>query len=294
MSAAHLRELLASEKSLLVPGVYNAFVAKIFEKRGFKALYTGGYAAAAANYALPDIGLMTGDEMAAHVARISIGSTLPIIADADNGYGDVVNVVRTVQEFERAGAAAVQIEDQVFPKRCGHMEGKKVISCEDMVSKVHAALEARRNPDTVIIARTDAIAVTGLDDAIQRMRAYVEAGADVIFPDAPRSEEELRRIAEEVEADLVVNITEHGKTPMFSAEDLETLGYSIILYPTTTLFAAAHSALEVADALLSKGTTEEMLDHLMPFADVNEVLELGEWQREEDKALDRETGGTIS
>ncbi len=194
-AAASLRRLLSSGDTILVPGAYNALVARVLEQSGFAAIYTGGYGAAAATYGLPDIGIMTGTEMADHVSRIGRAVSVPIIADADTGYGELVNVGRTVREFERAGAAAIQIEDQVFPKRCGHMEGKRVIPRDEMVKKVRAALAARSNPDTVIIARTDAIAVTGVDDAIDRMQAYAEAGADVIFPDAPNSTDEMRSIA---------------------------------------------------------------------------------------------------
>ena len=184
-SASKLRARLATGETLFVPGAYNPMVARILELEGFQAIYTGGYAAAAANFALPDIGLMTQTEMCDHVSRVARAISIPIIADADTGFGELTNVARAVREYERAGAAAVQIEDQVFPKRCGHMEGKKVIPGPDMVRKVRAAIAARSNPDTVIIARSDAIAVTGLDDAIERMKAYKAEGADVIFPTRP-------------------------------------------------------------------------------------------------------------
>ena len=196
--ARRLRERLATGEVLLIGGAYNALVARIYERAGFEALYTGGYAAAAANFALPDIGLMTQTEMCGHVERISKSVSLPLVSDADTGFGELTNVARTVREYERAGAAAIQLEDQTFPKRCGHMEGKKVIPRDEMVRKVRAALAARANPDTVIIARTDAIAVNGVDDAIDRLSAYAEAGADVLFPDAPRSLEEMHAIASAV------------------------------------------------------------------------------------------------
>jgi 2,3-dimethylmalate lyase len=283
-AAARLRARLDGP-TLLVPGAYNPLVARIFERHGFEAIYAGGYAAAAATYGLPDIGLLTQNEMAEHVARIAAAVDVPVIADADTGYGDLANVARTVREFERAGAAAVQIEDQVFPKRCGHLEGKQVIPREEMVRKVRAALDARCDPETVIIARTDAIAVTGLADAVERMHAYVEAGADVIFPDAPRSVEELRAIGAEIGKPLIANMSEHGKTPLLDVSTLAELGYGIALFPSSALFAAARSAHEVAEVLMSTGTTAGILERLEPFPDVNDLLDLAGWQNAEAKAL---------
>jgi len=280
--AGRLRELLAGE-AILVPGAYNPLVARILEQSGFPAIYAGGYGAAAATFGLPDIGIMTGTEMAEHVARIARSVSIPIVADADTGYGELVNVARTVREFERAGAAAVQIEDQVFPKRCGHLEGKRVIPRDEMVKKVRAALAARANPETVIIARTDAIAVTGLDDAIDRMRAYAGAGADVIFPDAPSSVEELRAIAEAIDLPLVANMSEHGKTPLLTRDEIAALGYAIALFPSSTLFAAARSAREIAGLLARDGTTRNGLDRIMEFGEFNEVVGLSAWQDEEER-----------
>jgi 2-methylisocitrate lyase-like PEP mutase family enzyme len=277
-----LRELLEGE-TILVPGAYNALVARVLEDAGFPAVYAGGYAAAAASYALPDIGIVTGAEMAEHVSRIARSVSVPVIADADTGYGELVNVARTVRELERAGAAAVQLEDQVFPKRCGHMEGKRVIPRDEMVRKLRVALDARSDPETVIVARTDAIAVTGLDDAVDRLRAYAEAGADVLFPDAPRSVDELRTIAAALEAPLVANMSEHGKTPLLSAAEIAELGYAIALYPSSTLFAAAQSARQLAEILKRDGTTRDELDRLMPFGELNELVGLAAWQAEEAK-----------
>jgi 2-methylisocitrate lyase-like PEP mutase family enzyme len=284
--ARRLRERLATGEVLLVGGAYNALVARIYERAGFEALYTGGYAAAAANFALPDIGLMTQTEMCAHVERISRAVALPLISDADTGFGELTNVARTVREYERAGAAAIQLEDQTFPKRCGHLEGKRVIPRDEMVRKVRAALAARTSPDTIVIARTDAIAVNGLDDAIDRLAAYAEAGADVLFPDAPRSVEEMHAIAAAVgEKPLVANYSEHGKTPLLTAEETHAAGFSVCLYPTTSLFAAAQSALEIATALQRDRTSREVLDRLMVFDELNELLGLSAWQEAEEQAL---------
>ncbi|MGI9659659.1 MAG: isocitrate lyase/PEP mutase family protein, partial [Gaiellaceae bacterium] len=207
-SAQRLRHLLAEDGALLVPGAYNPLVARILELEGFSAIYAGGYAAAAAAHGLPDIGLVTMSELTDHLARITRVIDVPLIADADTGFGELTNTARAVREYERAGVAGVQIEDQVFPKRCGHMEGKQVVAGDKMAEKVRAAVAARSNPDTVIIARTDAIAVTGLDDAIERMKAYEAAGADVIFPDAPTSVDDMRTIRAEIGLPLVANMSE--------------------------------------------------------------------------------------
>lgn len=283
--ARRLRDRLATGEVLLVGGAYNALVARIYEQAGFEALYTGGYAAAAASFALPDIGLMTQTEMCDHVERISKAVSLPLICDADTGFGELTNVARTVREYERAGAAAIQLEDQTFPKRCGHMEGKKVIPRDDMVRKVRAALEARSNPDTIVIARSDAIAVNGLDDAIDRLAAYAEAGADVLFPDAPRTIEEMRTIACAVGGKpLIANYSEHGKTPLLTAEETAEVGFHICMYPTTSLFAAVRSALEIATALQRDRTSRGVLDQLMVFGELNELLGLSAWQEAEEKA----------
>jgi 2,3-dimethylmalate lyase len=284
-SASVLRRRLASGEPLFAPGAYNALVARVMERAGFDALYLGGYAAAAANFALPDIGLMTQPEMCGHIERIAKAVSLPIIADADTGFGDVTNVARTVREYESAGAAAVQIEDQTFPKRCGHLDGKSVIDRDEMVRKVRSAVAARTDPDTVIIARTDAIAVTGLDDAIDRLRAYAGAGADVLFPDAPRSADEIKAIVGAVDKPVVANFSEHGKTPLLSATEAAELGVAVAIYPTTALFAAVRSAIEIADTLRRDGTSREVLDRLTEFDDLNELLGLSAWQREESDAL---------
>ena len=285
-SARRLRTRLATGEPLLLPGAYNALTARILELAGHEAIYTGGYAAAAANWALPDIGLMTQTEMLGHIGRVSGAVSLPVVSDADTGFGDLINVARTVREYERAGAAAVQLEDQVFPKKCGHMEGKRVIPRDEMVAKVRAALAARTNPDTVIIARTDAIAVTGLDDAIDRMNAYADAGADVIFPDAPRSVEELRAIREGVRpgAQLLVNFSENGKTPLLDLKTVGELGYTIALYPSSLLFAAVQSALEIAALLKGEGMSASAVGRMVGFDELNDgILGKAAWQAEEER-----------
>ncbi|MEI7439015.1 MAG: oxaloacetate decarboxylase [Thermoleophilia bacterium] len=278
-----LRARLQTGKILVAPGAYDALTARLLEQAGFEAVYRGGYAASAAAFALPDLGITTLTDMVDHARRMTSAITVPVIADADTGYGEVPQVIHTVHELERAGVAAIQFEDQVFPKRCGHMEGKKVIPAEEMVVKVRAALDARRKPETVIIARSDATAVTGLDDAIARSRMYADAGADVIFIDAPTSEDDLKAIAAGgINAVLMVNISEYGKTPDLGAQRFEELGFGLVIYPSSTLFAAAQSTKELAAALLAEGSTVSSVPRMMPFDEINDILGKDEWDSLED------------
>ena len=278
-----LRARLQSGKILVAPGAYDALTARLLEQAGFEAVYRGGYAASAAAFALPDLGITTLTDMVDHLRRMTNAIDVPVIADADTGYGEVPQVVHTVHELEAAGAAAIQFEDQVFPKRCGHMEGKKVIPAEEMVIKLRAALDARRNPETVNIARPDATAVTGLDDAIARSRMYADAGADVVFIDAPTSEDDLKAIAAGgINAVLMVNISEYGKTPDLGAQRFEELGFGLVIYPSSTLFAAAQSTKELAAALMTEGSTVSSLPRMMPFDEINGILGKDEWDSLED------------
>jgi 2-methylisocitrate lyase-like PEP mutase family enzyme len=278
-----LRARLQSGKILVAPGAYDALSARLLEQAGFEAVYRGGYAASAAAFALPDLGITTLTDMVDHLRRMTNAIDLPVIADADTGYGEVPQVVHTVHELEAAGAAAIQFEDQVFPKRCGHMEGKKVIPAEEMVIKLRAALAARRNPETVIIARSDATAVTGLDDAIARSRMYADAGADVLFSDAPTCEDDLRAIAGGgINAVLMVNVSEYGKTPDLGAKRFEELGFGLVIYPSSTLFAAAQSTKELAAQLMADGSTVASVPRMMPFDEINGILGKDEWDSLED------------
>jgi 2-methylisocitrate lyase-like PEP mutase family enzyme len=283
--AARLRRLLEAPGTLVVPGAYAAFVARIFEESGFGAVYVGGHGAAAI-HGLPDVGLVTQTEMAAHVERITSSVSIPVIADADEGYGDVINVVRTVELFERAGAAGIQLEDQQSPKRCGHMEGKRLIGRDTMVRKIEAAASARKRGDTVIIARTDAIAVAGLDDAIERLRAYADAGADVLFLEAPRSLDELEAAAATLDKPLLANISEGGKTPIAELADLERIGVKIALYPSSAIFAAAYAARRVAAVLRDTGSTTSLVQEMLPLHDFNDLAGLPHWQTIESRFLD--------
>ncbi|MBX6342311.1 MAG: isocitrate lyase/phosphoenolpyruvate mutase family protein, partial [Thermomicrobiaceae bacterium] len=228
MSAgARLREALARPGALVVPGAVDALNARLVEEAGFDAVYATGAGIANALLGLPDLGLATMSEILEQVRRIVAAVSIPVVADVDTGYGNPLNVYRTVQEFERAGVAAIQIEDQVSPKRCGHFSGKEVIPEEEMIRKIAAAREARRDDALVLIARTDALATHGLDEAVRRGRAYAAAGADLIFVEAPRSDAELAALPPAIPAPLVANMTEGGLTPLHSAAELAAMGYKV-------------------------------------------------------------------
>jgi len=227
---AQLRRLLSEPGIIVAPGAHNAFTAKIIEQnRGFQAVYMTGSGAAMSILGEPDVGLLTMTEMVTQARNIAKATSLPVIADADTGYGNAINVVRTVKEFEGAGVAAIHLEDQVTPKRCGHFEGKQVVSENEMIGKLKAAVDARYDPDFVIIARTDARAVLGPEAAIQRANAYVEAGADVIFFEAPQSVEELETIVRHIDAPLLVNMDEGTQTPFLKFGQLEKMGFKIVI-----------------------------------------------------------------
>src|SRR6185312_12717200 len=227
---ARLRELLASPAPVVAPGAYDALSARLIEQAGFHVVYMTGFGTTASLIGRPDVGLLTGSEMVDNARRIAAAVDVPVIADADTGYGNTINVLRTVQLYEQAGVAGIHLEDQVMPKKCGHMTGKVVIPAAEMVGKVRAAVEARQDPDFLIIARTDAAAVHGLNEAIDRGRAYAEAGADALFVEAPTSEEDIARVAAELRgvAPLVFNWAEGGRTPLLPVERIAELGFSLV------------------------------------------------------------------
>jgi methylisocitrate lyase len=267
MKTKRLRELLNKPGIISTPGAYDVWSARLVEQAGFPAVYMTGYGAAVSVIGQPDIGLITMTEMAIHAKNIASAVDIPLIADADNGYGGVLNVIRTVQEYERGGVAAIQLEDQVFPKRCGHMEGKELIPVEEMIAKVRAAVHARKCEDLVIIARTDARAVNGFDDAVQRSLAYADAGADVIFFEAPQSVEEMREVARTIPKPLLANMVEKGKTPLLSKEELEKLGYKIVIHPASLLYAATKSVIKLLQSLKKDGSTENCLEEMVAFSE---------------------------
>ena len=241
---ASLRELLAGPEPVLAPGAYDALSARLVERAGFPAVYLTGFGASASLLGRPDVGLLSFAEMADHARRLVQAVGVPVVADADDGYGNPLNVMRTVREYEAAGVAALHLEDQVAPKRCGHMEGKDVIDAGEMVEKVRAAVEARR--ELLIIARTDARALEGLDGALERARRYREAGADALFVEAPESEAEVAAVAEAFpDVPLVLNWVDGGKTPPLPLGRIRELGFALVIFPVTTLFAAAQAVTEV-------------------------------------------------
>jgi len=250
-TTTRLRELLAGPELVIAPGAFDALSARIITQAGFPVVYMTGFGTAASTLGQPDVGLLTMSEMVNRVAALTtVTGDIPLIADADTGYGNPINVRRTIQEYERAGVAALHIEDQVWPKKCGHMEGKQVIPMEEMVQKVRAAVDARNDPDFIIIARTDAGAVNGLEDALRRGRAYREAGADVLFIEAPRNLEELRTIAQTFPGvPLLFNWAEGGKTPLLSLREIQALGFKLVIFPVSLLFAATQAMLNTLEAL---------------------------------------------
>jgi len=240
---------------IVAPGAYDGISARLIEAAGFKAVYMTGAGTAASHLGQPDLGLTTLTEMATHASHLTSCLTVPLIADADTGYGNALNVVRTVREYEKAGVAGLHLEDQVAPKKCGHIAGKQILDAKEFAQKIRAAVEYRTDPDLVIIARTDARAVSGLDDAIARANLYREAGADVIFFEAPQSREEIERVAREVKAPLLANMVQGGKTPALKAAELERLGFKIVIFPGVCMRAAV-PAIEGALAQLKATGTD--------------------------------------
>jgi 2,3-dimethylmalate lyase len=277
-----LRELLAGSDVVLAPGAYDALSARLAEQAGFDVVYMTGFGASASLLGRPDIGLLSFGEMAGQARRLVQAIGVPLIADADDGYGNPLNVLRTVREYEAAGAAAVQIEDQVTPKRCGHMEGKAVIAAGEMVEKVRAAVEARRSPDLVVIARTDARAVEGLDAALDRAARYRDAGADVLFVEAPESEREVELVADAFPGTpLLFNGVEGGRTPSLELDRLRELGFRIVLFPLTALFAATRAVQEALAAIRAHPTPGG--EGALPFSAFTDVVGLPAVQELEDR-----------
>lgn len=282
-----LRTLLSKEELLTAPGVYDGLSARIAEAAGFAALYISG-GAIARSMGYPDVGLVTLTEMHKRLEEIRAVTTLPLIVDADTGYGNAINVVRTIRTYERAGAAALHIEDQVEPKRCGHYEGKQVVSTTEMVQKIQAAVEARGKSGLVLIARTDARAVLGVDAAIERGNAYAEAGADVIFVEAPQSIEEIERIAHGVTAPLLINMFWGGKTPLVPAEQLATFGYRLMIVPSDLQRAAIRAMQRVTAEIRAHGHTEAIAGDMVSFSEREEIIGLPEIQELQQRFLKKE------
>jgi 2-methylisocitrate lyase-like PEP mutase family enzyme len=273
MTDTTLRSRLAAPPILIAPGVYDALTAHLAERAGFSAVYVSGAAIAYTRLGRPDIGLVAMSEVADTVALIRDRVRSHLIVDADTGYGNALNVARTVRIFERAGANAIQIEDQDFPKRCGHLDNKALVSAQDMVGKIKAALDARQSRETLVIARSDAIAVEGFEQAMARAVAYREAGADILFVEAPKTRDELKRIPPALKGvPVMANMVEGGKTPSLNAADLQALGFSLVIFPGAIVRTVAHTAGEFYASLAANGTTEPFRKRMYDFDGLNDVI----------------------
>ncbi|MBV9775783.1 MAG: isocitrate lyase/PEP mutase family protein [Acetobacteraceae bacterium] len=271
--ASGLRELLKPGELLVAPGVFDLISARIADRQGFRALYMTGYGVVASSLGLPDAGLATYTEMRERVERIAGGTAAPLIADADTGFGGLLNVERAVRGYEAAGAAAIQIEDQEFPKKCGHTLGRRVIPAEDMVRKIKVAREARESADVLIIARTDARTAHGLDEALRRAEAYAKAGADILFVESPESEEEMRRVCASLDAPCLANQVEGGRTPVLTREQLIEIGYRVAIFPATGFLAAAAALTRAYAVLREQGSTAKARLDLLEFGEMNTLMD---------------------
>ena len=287
-----LKKLLNRKQLLVAPGCFDGLSARLVQEAGFEAAYLSG-GAIARSMGIPDIGLVTMSESIERAAQVVSAIQIPVIADADTGYGNAVNLVRSVREFERIGVAAIHIEDQITPKRCGHLDGKEVISRAEMEMKLKAALDTRTDPDFCIIARTDARGVHGLEDAIARAQAFAKLGVDAIFVEAPQSESELAEIPKRLpDVPLLVNVFKGGKTPMLPMERLQQMGYRIAIYPSETQRAAIHAMRSALTTLKREGTTESIDASLTTFKERDKVVGLDDWQKIEHTYLAAETGNS--
>ena len=280
-ATTQFRRLLEQPGIIMAPGAYDCLTAKLIEAAGFPAIYMTGAGTSVARLGYPDLALATMTEMLDNASQISSIVDIPVIADADTGYGGILNVRRTVRQYERSGVAALHLEDQEFPKRCGHLDDKRVIATGDMVQKIRAAVDARTDDDFTIIVRTDAIAVTGWDDAMRRCEAYVEAGADVLFVEALRTPEQIEQAGRELNVPLLYNYVETGKSPLLSASELERYGFKIVIYPASGLLSAMHAVRETLATLKQEGTTSHLLENMDSLQECFEAVGLTEMLEED-------------
>ena len=274
--AQEIRELLKESGTVIMPGVYDALTARIGARAGCRILFITGYSVSATYLGEPDFGLLTQSEMMEAARRICRVVETPVVVDVDTGYGNAINVMRTVKEVMAAGAAGIFLEDQVWPKRCGHMKGKQVIPLEEYLQKLKAARDARAGGDLFIVARTDARQAHGIEEAIRRGRMFHEAGADAVFIEAPESIDEMKEIARSVPGPLVANMIERGATPLLSLEELRALGFHLIVWPLAPLYAAAKALNDVYSSLSRQGTTQGILERLISFDEFHEIVGLQE------------------
>lgn len=272
-----LRRLIEKDDLILAPGAYDPLSARMIEFTGFDVSYISGFGSAGGLLGFPDVGLMTMTEMVDNARNIAEAINIPVIADGDTGYGNQINVIRTVQEFEKAGVAGLQLEDQIFPKKCGHMTGKQVIEESEMIEKIKAAKYAQRNKDFVIVARTDAIAVEGLDSAISRAKAFYKAGADVLFVEAPEEIKHIEKISHELrDYPLVFNWAEGGRSPKLSVQELKKYGFKIVIFPVSTLMSATKAMRNVLESIKKYGTPEKSLNEIYGFEEFLKFIGLPE------------------
>jgi len=280
----NLRKLINNKtKPLVIPGVYDAIGAKIAQKVGFDAMFQTGYGTSATLLGMPDYGFIGAAETLDNARRISNAISVPLIVDIDTGYGNALTVRKLIQELQSAGVSGVFLEDQKWPKRCGHMKGKDVIPKEEYAEKLQSAIDAKSNKDFIIVARTDARATEGLDKAIERGNYYKKLGADVIFVEAPKSLDEMKKIGKSINAPLVANMIEGGATPINSAAKLNKMGYKIILYPLSILYANTFATLKILHELKNKGTTIKLKNNLVRFNQFNDIVELSKYSKIEKK-----------
>jgi methylisocitrate lyase len=279
----NLRSMLKSKKPLVIPGVYDALGAKIAQKVGFEVIFQTGYGTSASLLGMPDYGFIGAAETVDNARRICKAVSVPVIVDSDTGYGNALSVWKLVKELESAGASGIFLEDQRWPKRCGHMQGKEVIPQEEYTEKLSAAIDSRENKDFIIVARTDARATEGLDGAIERGKQNKRTGADVIFVEAPRSIEEMKKIGKEINAPLVANMIEGGATPLSSAETLNKMGFKIILYPLSVLYANTFATMNILKELKKSGNTTKYKQKVVNFDQFNDLVELPKFKKMEKK-----------
>ena len=275
-----IKKLLKNKsKPLVIPGVYDALGAKIVEKVGFEAMFQTGYGTSATLFGMPDYGFIGSTETVDNARRICRAVSTPVIVDVDTGYGNALTVDKLVRELEVAGASGIFLEDQKWPKRCGHMQGKEVIPKDEYAEKLQAAIDARSNKDFIIVARTDARAIEGLDNAIERGLYYKKIGADVIFIEAPKNIQEMSKIGNAIDAPLVANMIEGGVTPISSVSKLHKMGFKIILYPLSVLFSSTYSSLQILRELKRSGSTVKLKKNMVNFDQFNEIVELSKYKK---------------
>ena len=273
-AASRFRHLLNEPGIIMAPGAYDCLTAKLIERAGFPTVYMTGAGTSVARLGRPDLALATMTEMVANAADIVATVDVPVIADADTGYGGLLNVQRTVHHYERTGVAAIHIEDQEFPKRCGHLDDKRVVPLEDMVPKIRAAVDARSDPDFTIIVRTDALAVTGWDDTLRRCEEFVKAGADVLFVEAIRSIEDAERVSSNFDVPLLYNFVETGKSPLIPANELERIGFKIVIFPASALLTVSRVVANLMRELRHRGTTSHLLENMVSLEECFETMGL--------------------